>query len=1858
MAKARPNSMLKFICICLFLNAFTLILSRDITYDSNTRSAEAKIQEAYVDEIFTLKFTYQEDKPAYIKVILTPSEGQTTPNLCYSPTDSSCDKNRVIHATRADKSPVFACMRKAEFSDDKNINVKVSCRTEKCGYTIKFEGNDRCRLDSDKGSVYSYVVTSDNKKMEFEIFGKSKLETYMQIGLEGSTEAKVNIYGDHPNSKSIVYDGAQFYSYQVNIDAVNETQSLGEFSVENGAIGDLIRLTVYSMYDAKGPDNLLYPGGSAVMGLVSVNEHFMPELCLPVSAFETGEYAEMSKFYLTGKIYSQYALFWPANERGEYVEDIEQEVNDGLLAYMLEPKGKKSSICFEYSYVEQVEHRDVVFSVQIIPMATKNTNNFYFMPPPMTVGQSYRHVIQKGKTLAYTASKLDISKKRYSLNIFKRKGEVRVLATNCETYPKCEYNMDDGGDEVLAMESVPFVGKISLYDRKMEKSQEALDKTKKVFVITCLDDGNDKQGYCEFDTYFNYEDQKITLVNGETMAKYVEKGKKGQFQIFFNGALRLENVAVEIMVHNGEILFEGKTIEKGLFGEVSEIDKYILSNKVLIFYRLYREKTEYLFVEYEAIKDSFFTIKYLYNKAGMSEQYKNETIFPGESYLVEMDPNADYKTVHVINDKNKDGNGFLTNFFSLNCDFKVSTIRDQGKEEEVALADGYGQDILSKDSGLIYNKEIYNYTITIETPEKSNYNKKMCMMYVAGTKVDDPILIGNNVNQQIIFEDNFKVVKFIYPLPDYQIDLVVYANIIDKAYYNIAIAVDNAKHTFFNEKITKSTPFYIKSSDFNGNCTKDTFCNILIVVEMVKSIDYLPQTNPMIEITVREATQKKTSQDYLRVPTYLQKGIAKKDFTTGDGYYYLYTDLGVSDEGDVTINFYRDYGEVYGRIVKKNVKDSEGDDIEWMNLYRLPGEGWGDDDKNFNKYLKKYHIDIEDTADCINGCYLILGIIISQIGEYAEDWKFYPFSIVTQISQSTFGEAAEVPIITIQVDEFIIGNVDVAKNVRINQYYQVWLPRDSYQVQFDWQSELAGLYVNVDGNLPTATNADFILRPNKTDSILTIDQQAIIEYAKAKREKLPVENSIEDVRLIIGVWTDKTDSADTELYSLRVHEASLDPKEYTFFDIIEVNTDQKVLCKPYIIGENRYQCLFMIIYDRQDLEFEQDILVYARSNNRGDSTEMYASFIDNNIYDDFMIDNLKASIPSYDQSDYNSVKQDTNYFHVKLNSEPKHKDRYLYVSVISRYQDDIMMVASINTYDRNEKTNVQIFYPSPRTEQLVQAKEDTLVVQFMADTSLIVNIENLGGEADVRWEEDDQVVHNLRGRGDRLTLTSSTNYKRIIFKKLKSDAPQRDNIDPGFVFIIDYYSRSATKNFDEVVYGNSIEIGYRDTDLPIFLYSKSVDYTNDIALSVTFRDSHIDTSGEYKESPIFVKAFLDKRDSVYAAKQLPIFEPSEQNKIDGIYDPAIKTAQVFMPDYMINSYMKIEPEDYPTLLLYVGKNPNYKDKQYKTFNVEAQFSRINSLVVPVEKIYNYGKFEGLKTHYYKLKTHRVKKIMKVVLSFNSEELSWAIGDKQSAHTNVTNTRYHIEASKRNGKILATIQPVSGEEPLDFLYLNIWKTKPNENENFQIQNYVFKYINVEKESEFFDYEIFGDKPDLTINEDKNGDKTTITCKFNRINIPNNEANITYFLKIADAKYYIDRENWETIAITETPYYTKYERNPQTKSNQVTLSATGDFSNWGHIQVIAQIQQNKVLEYIAYKGVSMKRETPSDDDGNGGSSTGLFVGISVTLVILIAGLVVLVIYFQRRNKSLVNQVKHVSFQQNTSAASDPDLLLAKK
>ena len=120
--------------------------------------------------------------------------------------------------------------------------------------------------------------------------------------------------------------------------------------------------------------------------------------------------------------------------------------------------------------------------------------------------------------------------------------------------------------------------------------------------------------------------------------------------------------------------------------------------------------------------------------------------------------------------------------------------------------------------------------------------------------------------------------------------------------------------------------------------------------------------------------------------------------------------------------------------------------------------------------------------------------------------------------------------------------------------------------------------MNVGDDKPTATNADFTLIPNGIDSVLYINRPQIMEVMKRKKIPHPAgEDSFEDVKFTIGIWTDKTDTADTELYSLRVHEANIanyDIEEGVDFDIIELNTDQKVLCKPTRTGET-FRCLFM-----------------------------------------------------------------------------------------------------------------------------------------------------------------------------------------------------------------------------------------------------------------------------------------------------------------------------------------------------------------------------------------------------------------------------------------------------------------------------------------------------------------------------------------------------------------------------------------------------------------------------------------------------------------------------------------------------------
>ena len=332
---------------------------------------------------------------------------------------------------------------------------------------------------------------------------------------------------------------------------------------------------------------------------------------------------------------------------------------------------------------------------------------------------------------------------------------------------------------------------------------------------------------------------------------------------------------------------------------------------------------------------------------------------------------------------------------------------------------------------------------------------------------------------------------------------------------------------------------------------------------------------------------------------------------------------------------------------------------------------------------------------------------------------------------------------------------------------------------------MAGLYVNLGGIRPTTRNADFKMLPSGSQSILSLSKELIIMTAEEKGIKLPNPDSLEDVNLVIGVWTDKTDSIDSEIYSLRVHQASLQKEEEDEIDIIEVKTDQKILCRPKESGENQYRCLFMIPYDDTDIELMTPLLAFAHSVNPGSLDRMFMNFIDAEIYDKFDKEQLKKAIPNDQVSD----KQGDGYIVEKdLNT-----GKYIFISVVSDLPYDIMLVTSMPVFD-HYGIDLYQFYPNPNTEQILAVNYRELNITFPGTDTLSVSIVTLDGNAQIYWQSDPAKIFDLRGEGDRITLLSG--------KKIDSLSVINPDYDigleevPPYIFYISYHKRKHNVNFD------------------------------------------------------------------------------------------------------------------------------------------------------------------------------------------------------------------------------------------------------------------------------------------------------------------------------------------------------------------------------------------------------------------------------------------------------------------------------
>jgi hypothetical protein len=138
-----------------------------------------------------------------------------------------------------------------------------------------------------------------------------------------------------------------------------------------------------------------------------------------------------------------------------------------------------------------------------------------------------------------------------------------------------------------------------------------------------------------------------------------------------------------------------------------------------------------------------------------------------------------------------------------------------------------------------------------------------------------------------------------------------------------------------------------------------------------------------------------------------------------------------------------------------------------------------------------------------------------------------------------------------------------------------------------------------------------------------------------------------------------------------------------------------------------------------------------------------------NIYDEFSKSELSSKIPTYQTAELNTRQEGVDFIYRKM----LEADKYLYINVMTDKPDPIMIVTSMPIYDYITFDLFE-YFPNPNTEQLLSTTGEKLRLAFEGDKGISVNFVTLNGNAELSWEGDPKTVFSLRGRGDRISLSS------------------------------------------------------------------------------------------------------------------------------------------------------------------------------------------------------------------------------------------------------------------------------------------------------------------------------------------------------------------------------------------------------------------------------------------------------------------------------------------------------------------------
>ena len=1782
-----------------------------LKYNSVTKSYKGKANNANKIQKYRLNFDNINEIPDYIQFKLSSTDN-INKVMSFTPKDSQGRTGRIQLAQLGNNDEVETWIKKEQLEKNKEfVYMVVECQVEeekKCDYSIDIFGKETIEFDS-PNFVYSFYVNKDNKEMTFRV---NNIESYK--------DQVLTVYATGGKLITIKVDFDYGQSFQgenilIGQGLTTKTKSFSYYTLTiTGEEGDYITVGSKLKIDEKWENNVIQSNGYQLTGFLKSGT--LNNECYKISELNI-DYNKAA--FIVGLFYNKEGKIYFKDKDLNDVSEEPEVTTKGYYTYNYNlQNNERKYICITFS---DEEMDTLPYTLQFIQPAKKYGLSNLFAP--QANGNIYPRILEKGSYALFNGINLNSESEEIIYNMMAKEGLPTMYIYKCENYPFCEFNENYPG-----MTKINEINLMSSWHNRDKTSP--IDAYQYVMFVKCEDLNDEKQAdFCQFYTSIYGNLDKIFLMEGKTFSQYILKDQHAHYYIDFSQELDVKNVYVDILIINGDInidLVDGDN-KNIVFG------KYILSNKIFYSVHLKRNTNNLgrIIVDIEAKMNSYYIIEYKLVRD--SDDESSNEINTGINYLIPIPKgiNNNEKIIRIHRSKLLDEELYYTSFYSLNCKFSIFK-EEKNEEGKIGYTEGhsygyYGEDVVEiKRNIMIEEDDVLSYKVRLTEYDQSNYNSDMCMLYVSSIELmkdnnyyaQKEILVTEGIPQRINFMKNDYKIKCIYPNINRDKDVTIYFKVINSADFTYTITYNNIKNE--TDYISQSKLLYINQNKIIEKCEEDSLCSIIVSIELTdKTKQY--ENLPIMEITIREIGN---------TPYYLPIGVAKTDFLSGINKLNLFSTLGKGDQGYVTIDFARGSGSIFAKIVPI---DGEADKNPEWRQYQLPNES--DKKIKYDFYNKKILIESKDTQICENGCYLLMSILTSTTGSVSDNFRSFQLSIIVNLLPSTGELKNNGTIIQIQPEQYIVGSLtdkDKMSKEDMYEFYQLNIPFDAETVEIDWQSDSTIFLLNVGKERPTIKK-NFMKSESRTDTVIVIKSKDILKELNKQEQR------ITNAYLTIGVYSNVLESNNGNSYSFRVHFTRK-------LNIYRVDSDQKTLCQPEEI-DNKYRCLFMVIYE--EFDFIYDTMIYAKSQSLSASISMYGEFIDNTIYDSFNEEKLSDLIPTDKSSTYNTKRDKIDFIFFTLPEIKKH----FYVSVISDKKDIIEFVSSFKTFDNQ-------LSPNPSSVQLFAVNNDpSIKLNFQTTKPLLINIVSLYGSLNLYFEDDNKVKYSLRGRDDRISLVipDDGNNETLVIENTKFNeedryTPTPDNQAemPGIAFYLEYFLRSEKLNLDAISLGKTSEMVYKKPEFPFDYYSKLDNTNKNIFIFFNFHDLDFTSATDRKPinpDDISIKANIITQNTLYNIRT-GSQSISNDNAIEGRFDPALLAGYLFLSSDDLKKFS--DPKD-PTFYLSIN-NKNDK-KLFKKIRLELTVVEKNTEIPVTEKIYQYGSINGDEIISYKLKVDNYTGDMRIQFAATSKNVNFSISDSPNTKDNIE--LKNLEKKEETGKLFVTFN----KPEKDYIYLNVYPVKKEVDS--KLNNYVFKYMNSISRNNFFEYKFLKDYPEIRANYKD----SLVKVKFNKIDKSN--VDVTYSLKVFKKGDKGAEELNKTIAFTYDSSTVMQAYNPSGEGIYMQMEESMKKDELDYLTVIAQIKDGPIIEYVAYEPKFKFDEEDVDnndkplnpngdkDDDDDDVIIAIVASIGGAIFIILVALIVIILIYNRKTKDLLQQVNKISFADGDTKDKNENLLL---